>query len=171
MPFGQAVQEPLTGGRLGLLEVCALHGAMGPAERQTEFALFNEERRNNRHTENGFDYDDSQHLSRDEKIRVLVSTDVGSRGLDLHDVELVVMFDCPRNPTDFLHRAVSPLAKDQSRHSTTGNLTWDRCGIRAAGEDCTSWSCWQGHGALPPAGAGRSTGVVAEAGVQAAAAD
>eukprot|EP01046_Picozoa_sp_COSAG06_P114662 COSAG06_NODE_61498_length_267_cov_1.130952_1_plen_53_part_10 len=36
---------------------------------------------------------------------MLVSTDVGSRGLDLSGVEHVVMFDCPTNPTDFLHRA------------------------------------------------------------------
>eukprot|EP01044_Picomonas_judraskeda_P003795 COSAG03_NODE_321_length_9007_cov_6.783341_6_plen_82_part_00 len=67
--FAQAAEEAATGGRLGLLEVYALHGAMGPAERQTEFALFNGQ---------------NEHLSSSgETIRVLVSTDVGSRGLDL----------------------------------------------------------------------------------------
>ena len=54
------------------------------------------------------DFDDAEtaDLLSGKKVRVLVSTDVGSRGLDLDNVELVVMFDCPRNPTDFLHRAV-----------------------------------------------------------------
>ncbi len=81
---------------------------MGPAERQMEFALFSEGALNDGHgARDAFDHEQSQNLSSFEKIRVLVSTDVGSRGLDVHDVESVVMFDCPRNPTDFLHRAVS----------------------------------------------------------------
>lgn len=41
------------------------------------------------------------------ELRVLVCTDGCSRGLDLArpPVTRVVMFDCPRNATDFLHRA------------------------------------------------------------------
>lgn len=118
---GQAAQEAVKGGRLGLLEIWALHGAMGPAERQMEFALFTEEAQTNSHAMGAFDYE-SEHLPSDEKIRVLVSTDVGSRGLDIDGVQLVVMFDCPRNPTDFLHRAVSFLPLIKAKYSIVCTL-------------------------------------------------
>ena len=36
---------------------------------------------------------------------VLVCTDLAARGLDVPDVGHVVMFDFPRNPVDYLHRA------------------------------------------------------------------
>lgn len=37
-------------------------------------------------------------------VRVLVATDVASRGLDIPEVELVVNYDVPRNPDDYVHR-------------------------------------------------------------------
>ena len=105
--LGQAADDAVTGGRLSLLEVSALHGAMGPAERQMEFAIFSEGAQNTTYSSpQDFDDGETADLLSGKKIHVLVSTDVGSRGLDLDNVELVVMFDCPRNPTDFLHRAV-----------------------------------------------------------------
>lgn len=42
---------------------------------------------------------------REGAVRVLVCTDLVSRGLDLPDVSAVIQFDFPRNSADYLHRA------------------------------------------------------------------
>ena len=39
------------------------------------------------------------------RVRVLVATDVASRGLDLPLVDLVINYDVPRVPSDYVHRA------------------------------------------------------------------
>ncbi len=36
---------------------------------------------------------------------ILVGTDVAARGLDIPDIDHVVMFDFPLNPVDYIHRA------------------------------------------------------------------
>jgi ATP-dependent RNA helicase DDX49/DBP8 len=38
------------------------------------------------------------------EAKVLVATDVASRGLDIPDVGLVINYDVPRNPDDYIHR-------------------------------------------------------------------
>lgn len=38
-------------------------------------------------------------------VKVLVCTDIAARGLDIPEVDHVVMFDFPLNPIDYLHRA------------------------------------------------------------------
>ena len=41
---------------------------------------------------------------RDGKIRVLVATDVMSRGIDVSGIDAVVNFDVPMDPEDYVHR-------------------------------------------------------------------
>ena len=41
---------------------------------------------------------------RASRVRVLLSTDVASRGLDIPAVRIVVNYDLTRNPTDYIHR-------------------------------------------------------------------
>lgn len=41
---------------------------------------------------------------RNNDIKVLVATDVASRGLDIPDLDLIINFDVPRNGEDYMHR-------------------------------------------------------------------
>ena len=41
---------------------------------------------------------------KDDKIQILVATDVAQRGLDVKGVDWVVNFDCPKNIEDYIHR-------------------------------------------------------------------
>ena len=41
---------------------------------------------------------------RNRKLRILVATDVVSRGIDIDDIDLVVNYDVPHDPEDYVHR-------------------------------------------------------------------
>jgi len=41
---------------------------------------------------------------RDKKFRILFTTDIASRGLDIDDISCVINFDLPRSPADYIHR-------------------------------------------------------------------
>jgi len=41
---------------------------------------------------------------RNRKLRILVATDVVSRGIDIDDIDLVINYDVPRDPEDYVHR-------------------------------------------------------------------
>ena len=38
------------------------------------------------------------------KVEVLVATDIVSRGIDIEDIQLIVNYDIPRDPEDYVHR-------------------------------------------------------------------
>ncbi|KAL5115410.1 putative RNA helicase [Pleosporales sp. CAS-2024a] len=61
--------------------VTALHSALKQADRIANLARF-----------------------RARAARILVATDVAARGLDIPDVGLVIHFDVPRDPDDYIHR-------------------------------------------------------------------
>ncbi len=43
-------------------------------------------------------------LFRNRRLRILVATDVVSRGIDIDDIDLVINYDVPRDPEDYVHR-------------------------------------------------------------------
>jgi superfamily II DNA/RNA helicase len=47
---------------------------------------------------------DSLDALRDEKINVLVATDVAARGLDVKNVNYIYHYDVPKTPTEYIHR-------------------------------------------------------------------
>lgn len=41
---------------------------------------------------------------KEDHIQILVATDVASRGLNMNDIDLVINFDVPQDPEDYVHR-------------------------------------------------------------------
>ncbi|GAB5522169.1 MAG: hypothetical protein Roseis2KO_00410 [Roseivirga sp.] len=39
-----------------------------------------------------------------KKLQILVSTDVISRGIDIDNIDMVINFDVPNDPEDYIHR-------------------------------------------------------------------
>lgn len=63
------------------LDVVAFHSDLDQAERENQMNLF-----------------------KAKKTRILVATDIISRGIDVDGIDLVVNFDCPPDPEDYIHR-------------------------------------------------------------------
>mmetsp|Transcript_8362 Transcript_8362/g.12387 ORF Transcript_8362/g.12387 Transcript_8362/m.12387 type:complete len:604 (+) Transcript_8362:55-1866(+) len=59
--------------------------------------------------------------SAEDKCNVLVATDIAARGLDVPEVDHVVMFDFPLNPIDYLHRAGRTARGVNQRQSSGAN--------------------------------------------------
>ncbi len=81
---------------LGFTSVC-LHGQMNQAQRLGAL----------------------NHFKGGEKYRVMLATDVASRGLDIPSVDLVVNFDIPRNSKDYVHRVGRTARAGRSGRSVT----------------------------------------------------
>ena len=41
---------------------------------------------------------------RDNRVRILIATDVASRGLDVRDINYVINYDMPKAIEDYVHR-------------------------------------------------------------------
>lgn len=63
------------------LNVVAFHSDLEQSDRETQMNLF-----------------------KAKKIRILVATDIISRGIDVDGIDLVVNYDCPPDPEDYIHR-------------------------------------------------------------------
>jgi superfamily II DNA/RNA helicase len=93
------------------------HGELGSDDRAENLAMFRASSsgkgrpvfKNSRNAlvdeEEGNEEEESSRLFGEETCKVLVCTDIAARGLDIPEVDHVVMFDFPLNPIDFLHRA------------------------------------------------------------------
>ena len=83
---------------LRLLEhrVTALHSGLKQSERVNNLARF-----------------------RAQAARILVATDVAARGLDIPEVALVVNYDVPRDPDDYIHRVGRTARAGRVGHSVS----------------------------------------------------
>jgi ATP-dependent RNA helicase RhlE len=64
------------------------------------------------------------------EFRILVATDVAARGLDITDIDLVVNFDVPMQPEDYVHRIGRTGRAERTGRAAT--LVGERDGRRAA---------------------------------------
>uniref|UniRef100_A0A8C5RC07 RNA helicase n=1 Tax=Laticauda laticaudata TaxID=8630 RepID=A0A8C5RC07_LATLA len=87
--------------------------------------------------------DREQALDDVQKIRVLIATDLASRGLDVHDITHVFNFDFPRNIEEYVHRvgrtgrgnvAISLFPKKKKTYSYVSILSY----ILSIGLSCQS---------------------------------
>jgi superfamily II DNA/RNA helicase len=48
--------------------------------------------------------DEVMYEFRNRRINVLIATDVVSRGIDIDDIQMVINYDVPHDPEDYVHR-------------------------------------------------------------------
>ncbi|MDE7181009.1 MAG: DEAD/DEAH box helicase [Muribaculaceae bacterium] len=53
------------------------------------------------------------------KLNVIVATDIISRGIDIEDIELVINYDVPRDPEDYVHRIGRTARADRDGRAVT----------------------------------------------------
>jgi ATP-dependent RNA helicase DDX49/DBP8 len=82
--------------RLLAWRVTALHSGLKQSERINNLARF-----------------------RAQAARILVATDVAARGLDIPEVALVINYDVPRDPDDYIHRVGRTARAGRVGHSVT----------------------------------------------------
>jgi ATP-dependent RNA helicase DDX49/DBP8 len=82
--------------RLLSWRVTALHSGLKQSERINNLARF-----------------------RAQAARILVATDVAARGLDIPEVALVINYDVPRDPDDYIHRVGRTARAGRVGHSVT----------------------------------------------------
>jgi len=75
----RAIEHALTESKM---ESCSLHGEIPPRMRAENYLKFKK-----------------------REVKVLVATDLASRGLDLPFVSHIINFDFPKTTSDYLHRA------------------------------------------------------------------
>ncbi|MEK7509113.1 MAG: DEAD/DEAH box helicase [Patescibacteria group bacterium] len=64
------------------------------------------------------------------KYRVLVATDIASRGIDVKGIELVVNFDLPSDSSDYVHRIGRTARAGAEGHAISFAMPQERGGIR-----------------------------------------
>lgn len=87
----RAVQYALAEARI---ESLGYHGDLNSAVRMENLQKFRD-----------ISGDESRNADNFENNKILVCTDIGARGLDIPQVDSVVMFDFPLNAMDYLHRS------------------------------------------------------------------
>ena len=73
---------------------------------------------------------------RASRVPLLIATDVGSRGLDIPEVEVIINWDVPRNPDDYVHR-VGRTARAGKRGTSITLVTEGDVDLVGAVEDRT----------------------------------
>ena len=63
-------------------------------------------------------------------MRVLVATDIASRGIDVKGIELVVNFDLPMDSSDYVHRIGRTARAGAEGHAISFAMPSERGGIR-----------------------------------------
>ena len=65
------------------------------------------------------------------RYRVLVATDIASRGIDVKGIELVLNYDLPASSDDYVHRIGRTARAGEKGHAITFALPYEKRGIWA----------------------------------------